>query len=51
VVNLLIALSAARLAAWFANNSVWLKAQRYVMGFVLAGLAMRLLLCEKVKAI
>lgn len=41
-VNLLIALSAAGMAAWFANNPLWLAAQRYVMGFVLAALAVRL---------
>ena len=41
-VNLLITLSAARLAVWFARNPLWLVAQRYVMGFVLGALAVRL---------
>ena len=41
-VNLCIALSAARLALWFARSPRWLAAQRYVMGTVLAGLAVRL---------
>jgi len=41
-VNLGIALSAASLAAWFARSPRWLAAQRYVMGTVLAGLAVRL---------
>jgi len=41
-VNLCIALSAASLAAWFARSPRWLVAQRYVMGTVLAGLALRL---------
>jgi len=41
-VNLLIALSAAGIAAWFARNPLWLATQRYVMGFVLAALAVRL---------
>lgn len=41
-VNLLITLSAARLAAWFSHNQKWLAVQRYVMGFVLAGLAIRI---------
>lgn len=41
-VNLAIALSAARLARWFVTNPQWLAVQRYVMGFVLAGLAVRL---------
>jgi threonine/homoserine/homoserine lactone efflux protein len=41
-VNLCIALSAASLAAWFARSPRWLMAQRYLMGTVLAGLAVRL---------
>lgn len=41
-VNLAIALSAARLARWFARNPRWLATQRVVMGGVLAGLALRL---------
>ncbi|QLF93126.1 LysE family translocator [Pseudomonas sp. ABC1] len=41
-VNLCIALSAARLAMWFARSPRWLAAQRYVMGTVLAGMAVRL---------
>jgi threonine/homoserine/homoserine lactone efflux protein len=41
-VNLLIVISAARLAAWFAKNPKWLIAQRYVMGSVLALLAVKL---------
>ncbi|MBM3107667.1 LysE family translocator [Pseudomonas sp. P66] len=41
-VNLLIAVFAAGLAAWFVRYPLWLMVQRYVMGFVLAGLALRL---------
>lgn len=41
-VNLCIALSAARMAVWFASNPRWLAAQRYFMGCVLATLAVRL---------
>lgn len=41
-VNLAIALSAASLANWFVRNPRWLAVQRYFMGFVLAGLAVRL---------
>lgn len=41
-VNLCIALSAARLARWFARNPRWLAVQRYVMGTVLATLALRM---------
>lgn len=43
-VNLCIVLSAARLAAWFARSPRWLAAQRYLMGTVLAMLAVRLAL-------
>ena len=43
-VNLCIALSAAKLAAWFAGSPRWLAAQRYFMGTVLAALAVRLAL-------
>ncbi len=43
-VNLCIVLSAARLAAWFARSPRWLAAQRYVMGTVLAAMAVRLVL-------
>ncbi len=43
-INLLIALFAASIAAWFAENPRWIAVQRYVMGFVLAGLAVRLAL-------
>ena len=41
-VNLAIALSAARLASWFVRKPRWLAAQRWVMGAVLAALALRL---------
>ncbi|KPA93254.1 MULTISPECIES: LysE family translocator [Pseudomonas] len=42
-VNLLIALFAGGLASWFKHNPRWLALQRYVMGFVLGGLAVRLM--------
>lgn len=42
-VNLLVTLSAAGIAAWFARNRLWLAVQRYVMGIVLGALALRLL--------
>jgi len=41
-VNLMIVLSAAGISRWFSHNPLWLAVQRYVMGFVLAGLALRL---------
>lgn len=47
VVNLLIALSAAGIAAWFARNPLWLATQRYVMGGVLAALAVRLAIDQR----
>ena len=43
-VNLCIVMFAARLALWFARSPRWLAAQRYVMGTVLATLAVRLAL-------
>ena len=38
---------ASGIAVWFARNPTWLIAQRFVMGFVLAGLAIRLLLEQR----
>lgn len=46
-VNLLVALFAAGMASWFARNPAWLVLQRWVMGFVLAGLAVRLALEQR----
>ena len=46
-VNLLLILSAARLAAWFVRNPAWLAIQRWVTGFMLAGLAVRLALDQR----
>jgi threonine/homoserine/homoserine lactone efflux protein len=46
-VNLVIALTAAGIASWFARNSTWLAVQRYFMGFVLATLAVRLALEQR----
>ncbi len=42
IVNLLVVLSAAGLARWFRKNRFWLAVQRYVMGFVLGVLAIKL---------
>ena len=44
VLDLAITLSAATIAQWFAHNPKWLAMQRYVMGFVLAALAIRIML-------
>lgn len=42
-VNLMVTLSAAAIAGWFAQNRRWLAIQRYVMGLVLGVLAVKLL--------
>jgi threonine/homoserine/homoserine lactone efflux protein len=42
-VNLMVTLSAAAIAGWFAKRRLWLAVQRYVMGLVLGALAVRLL--------
>ena len=47
VVNLMIAVFAAGIAAWFVHNPLWLAVQRYFMGFVLAALAVRLMLEQR----
>ena len=41
-VNTLIVLTAGTLAAFLATRPTWLRAQRYLMGTVLAGLALKL---------
>ena len=46
-VNLAIVLSAATLAGFFVRQPRWLAAQRYVMGAVLGGMAVRLALQER----
>jgi threonine/homoserine/homoserine lactone efflux protein len=43
-VNLMIVLWAAGIACWLGVNPRWVKVQRYVMGLVLAGLALRIAL-------
>ena len=43
-VNLAFVLTAAGIAAWFACNPLWLAVQRWVMGGMLAALAVRLAL-------
>ena len=43
-INALIVLFGAALAAWFARHRLWLALQRYLMGFVLGALALRLAL-------
>lgn len=49
-VNLLITLSAAGIASWFARNPAWLVVQRYFMGCVLAALAVRLAMEQRKSA-
>lgn len=43
LMNLIIMLSATAIAGWFAVNQKWLVVQRYIMGSVLAALALRLM--------
>jgi threonine/homoserine/homoserine lactone efflux protein len=42
-VNAAIVLTAASIAAWFAERPIWLRVQRYVMATVLGSLAARIL--------
>jgi len=42
-INLLVCLFAAQMATWLLRRPRWLALQRYVMGLVLGGLAVRLL--------
>ncbi len=42
IVNLLIILTASRVAVWFGTRPTWLSVQRWIMGSVLTGLAVRL---------
>ena len=42
-VNLAVTIFAASLSVWFARNRLWLSLQRYLMGLVLGGLAIKLL--------
>ena len=46
-VNLLIVLFASGIAVWFVRNPLWLAVQRYVMGGMLAALAVRLMLEQR----
>jgi threonine/homoserine/homoserine lactone efflux protein len=46
-VNVLLVLSAARLTAFLSRSEGWLRAQRYVMGSVLAALAVRIALPDR----
>lgn len=46
-VNLTIVLAAGHIAEWFKRRPFWAQAQRYVMGSILAGLALRLAFSEK----
>lgn len=45
-VNALLILGAARIAAFLARSSGWLRAQRYLMGTVLGALAVRMALVD-----
>lgn len=45
-INLLIVLSAAKMATWFSKKPVWLRIQKWFMASVLSGLAMKMALSE-----
>jgi threonine/homoserine/homoserine lactone efflux protein len=46
-INALLVLGAARISAFLARSRGWLAAQRYLMGTVLAALALRMALLEQ----
>ena len=46
-VNFCIVLSASSVAAWFQGRPTWTRIQKYIMGTMLAGLALRLALSER----
>lgn len=46
-VNLLVCLFASRMSQWLLRHRAWLAAQRYLMGSVLGGLALRLLMEQR----
>ena len=42
IVNLLIVLSAAKMASWFSKKPIWLRVQKWFMASVLTGLAVKM---------
>jgi threonine/homoserine/homoserine lactone efflux protein len=46
-VNFCIVLSASAVASWFQGRPVWTRVQKYLMGTMLTGLALRLALSER----
>ncbi len=45
-VNLLIVLSAAKMASWFSKKPIWLRIQKWFMASVLTGLAVKMALTK-----
>ncbi|WP_103864589.1 LysE family translocator [Aquimarina sp. I32.4] len=45
-VNLLIVLSAAKMASWFSKKPIWLRVQKWFMASVLTGLAVKMALTK-----
>lgn len=45
-INLLIVLSAAKMATWFSKKPIWLRVQKWFMASVLTGLAVKMALSE-----
>ncbi|MEK6153942.1 LysE family translocator [Flavobacteriaceae bacterium 3-367] len=46
LVNLLIVISAARMASWFSKKPIWLRIQKWFMASVLTGLAVKMALTK-----
>ena len=45
-INLLIVISAAKMATWFSKKPIWLRVQKWFMASVLTGLAMKMALTK-----
>jgi threonine/homoserine/homoserine lactone efflux protein len=47
MVNLIIVLSASRMAGWFSGRPLWVKIQKWFMASILTGLALKMALEKK----
>ncbi len=45
-INLLIVISAAKMASWFSKKPIWLRIQKWFMASVLTGLAMKMVMVK-----
>ncbi|PCJ95458.1 MAG: lysine transporter LysE [Flavobacteriaceae bacterium] len=46
IINLLIVLSAAKMAVWFSKKPIWLRIQKWFMASILTGLALKMALTK-----